>query len=259
MRFIQIGFAAVLLTGLSVPVQAEDFKSMWDARYPGETNIPIAPSDIPYAYTVTVQQVSEDDENEIFTSRYRFNPSAAPGERVNMIDGEIDDLPKGIRKGLERINDDADMTELADGFWCMPGREIYSIVANDPDTEIVAQDEEIVELAVGPESIKALMTLENDEDDRGLPKKIAKRMTGKVVLSNADYQLKSSHLWLTKPTTVKLVAKMKEMDFKTECELAPNGVPYYSKRKTIVAGKAVGSSFRADLRVSVSDLTPAGG
>ena len=259
MTFNRIFLAVPIIIGLAGTAQAEDFRSLLDARYSAESNMPAAPADIPYAYTVTVEQVSEDDEDENFSSRYKFDPSAAPGERVTMIDGEIDDLPKGVRKGLERINNDADMAELAEGFWCVPDPEIIAVVANDPDTQITSQDEETVELSIGPKSVKAMMALENDEEDRGLPKKVAKRMTGRVVMSKADYQLKSSHLWLTEPTTVKLVAKMKEMDFKTECDLAPNGVPYFSKRKTIVAGKAVGSSFRADIRVSVSDLTPTGG
>lgn len=251
MYFIRsILFGAALLT--PALAQASDFKSLAAERAQNASQK--VPDAIPYTYLVTIEMTGNKDEGENYQGQYRFNPAAAPGERVDLMGASWDDIPKGMRKELEKANQESTMDDFTDEFWCIPDQESYEILASD-DVTVLSESETEAVVALGPKGIAHYLS-DDGEGERKMPKKIRKRMLSEITFSKSNMQMTDSHIWLSEPTTVKIVAKMKEMDFEQACDIAPNGLPYFSQVNTKIAGKAMGTSFGAIINVTVSDLQP---
>ncbi len=235
---------------------AEDFTALVQKHEAAQTLVNEAPKTIPYSYLVTYDLKSQEgDDVEEYYGQYRMNPLAVPGQRITFIEGTLDDLPDDMREEVERLNMEASPEELAEDFWCESDKEMRDALKTDSVT-LVSEDENEAVLSLGPDIISKIMSDNDGEDERKMPKKIRKRMLAEVTLSKPELHLKHSRIWLSRPTTVKVVAKMKEMNFEQSCSLAPNGFPYMSENTTRIAGKALGSKFNADVKITISDLQP---
>ena len=254
-----MSFTKSLTTALAISLvlpgfaQASDFKTLAQERA-NAADLVVAPDTVPYSYLVDIEVINERKPEENFTGQYRVNPAAEPGARVTIIGATWDDYPKGMREELEKINDDRTEAEFAKEFWCQGDKEEFEIMASDEVTVLRETEIEAV-VSLGPDAV-ALFIGSDEEGEREMPGKILKRMDSEVTFSKPDLRLTDSHIWLTRPTTVKIVAKMKEMEFETGCSLAPNGLSYVSHNNTKVSGKAMGKSFGAIINVRLSDLQP---
>jgi len=239
------------LMGLPGLANAVDFKTLVQDR--AEAGIEAVPDTIPYSYLVDIEYINENKPEDSFTGQYRVNPSAKSGERIMLMGANWEDSPKGIRKQLEQDNQKKTEAEFSEDFWCQGDQETFDILVSDEVTILRENAAEAV-VTLGPDALAHFIG--DDGEDREMPGKILKRMDSEVTFSKPDLRLTSSHIWLTRPTTVKIVAKMKEMDFNTGCSVAPNGLSYVSHYHTKVSGKAVGKSFGAIINLKLSDLQP---
>lgn len=220
------------------------------------------PETVPYSYVVTLGIESDEDkagdddlgaeERGAVSVRYRMNPMAAPGSRVTLLTGAMEDYSKDIREQIERYNSKMSAAEIAEGFWCEDNE------AGPFDSEIdvsaitvISETEDQAHLSIGKGLASALM----DSDD-GMPKKLLKRLAIEAVVSKPDLTIRSMHVKLTKPVTLKIVAKIKEMDMRQSCEAAPNGLLYVNRKTARVAGKALGIRFRENMSETITDLRP---
>lgn len=249
-KSLTFAFVMSLSPGLA---QASDFKTLALDRA-NAADLEIAPDTVPYSYLVDIELINDRKPEENFTGQYRVNPAAEPGARITIIDATWDDYPNGMRKELEKINDERTEAEFATEFWCQGDKEEFEILASDEVTVLRESATEAV-VSLGPDAV-ALFIGGDEEGAREMPGKILKRMDSEVTFSKPDLRLTDSHIWLTRPTTVKIVAKMKEMEFETGCSVAPNGLSYVSHNNTKVSGKAMGKSFGAIINVRLSDLQP---
>lgn len=252
-RSILLG--SVLLAGSSNLAFASDFKTLVQERAEAG-NVTAMPDAIPYSFLVSVDVINDDkeDPSKSFNGQYRFNPEAAPGDRVTLIGLEWDDLPKDMRKDLEETNLEQSSGVFADEFWCNAEQETFDILASD-DVTVISETETEAVLSLGPRGIAHFLD-NDDEGERSMPKKIRKRMLSEVTVSKPDLQIQKSRIWLSEPTTVKIIAKMKTMDFAMGCSLTPDGLPYYSENNASVSGKAMGKEFGATIKMTITDLQP---
>ncbi len=249
-----IAFIAAFVLCLPVHAAADDFKSLVQEQLRAPMQLSAS---VPYSYLVTIDVDSREGKNksESFYGQYRFNPAAAAGERVSLIDLTWDEVPKDMRKELEKDNVEGSEADFAEDFWCTNDQKDLEVMASDSVT-VIREDETEAVVSLGPDAIAYFLADDSEKEGRGLPKKIRKRMLSELTFSKPDLYLTHSRVWLSKPTTLKIVAKMKEMDFKMGCALAPNGLPFVSQSNTVIVGKALGTGFQARVDISISDLQP---
>ncbi len=252
MTFSRFIFFTACVLSLPAGALASDFKTLaQEQAASAEANM--APHTIPYSYRVDIEVINAEKPDENFTGAYRVNAAAEPGKRVTLIGASWEDYPKGMREELEKINQERPEAEFAEEFWCELDPDEIDILASDNVTVLRETETEAV-LSLGPTGVSRFIG--DDDGDRDMPKKMLKRMNSEVTFSKPDLRLVRSHIWLSKPTTVKIVAKIKEMDFDTGCSVAPNGLSYVSHHNTKASGKALGKSFGAVINVKLSDLQP---
>ncbi len=234
---------------------ATDFKTLVQQQV--DAGPSPAPKTIPYTYMVSIDLDgrSGKDGDKDFQGAYRFDPTAAPGERTQLLGMDWEDFPKDMRKDMERADNSETPAQFAEDFWCVTDAADLAVMASDSVTVLRETESEAV-VSLSPDAIGHFLGGDSGDGERSMPKKIKKRMAAELTFSKPDLILKTSHIWLTEPTSVKIVAKMKAMDFKIQCDIAPNGLPYFSGSETSVDGKALGKSFQAQVNMTISDLRP---
>lgn len=248
-KLLILGGAILGTSGLSV---ADDFKSLVQDRING--GVEAVPDTVPYSYLVDIELINAHKEEENFSGQYRVNPAAEPGERITIIGASWDDFPKGMRAELEKVNQERTQADFAEEFWCQGEPETFEFLASD-DVTVLRETETEAVVSLAGDAVAHFLG-DDGEGERKMPGKILKRMDSELTFSKPELRLLNSHIWLTRPTTVKIVAKMKEMDFNTRCSIAPNGLSHFSYSNTKVSGKAIGKSFGATIIVKMSDLQP---
>lgn len=255
--------AALILTQAAhaQDVMAQDIMTLIKNR---QTQAPdtrrIVPQSIPYSYLVSTSvQEEEEGESLMQAVQYRVNPQRAAGERITVMSGSLEALPEEAREEIEAVNAEQNVAALASEFWCN-SEDDGPLNGDDPEDDlgegVTVISENDVEAVLGLDIglLKGMLT-EGDEDD-GMPNKIVKRMAAQVTVTKPDLEMKSMRVWLTRPVRVMLVAKIKEMDIRQSCALAPNGHWYASERQLTVRGKALGVNFSEQQSITISDLQP---
>jgi len=242
--------------GASASAQSLDVVSLIKARQLAEQNgtLPpaaIIPDTVPYIYVVTNETTSEEYGTVVFS--YEMNPMAAPGARINLLTGTMEGLSKDSRKELERYNDEMSTAEIAEEFWCDDNDEEEAF---DEDFDVskltvISENEASAHVSFGGELLAELL-----DDDNDMPKKIRKNLAVDAELSKPDLKMLNMQMRLTKPVTLKIVAKIKEMEIGMSCKYAPNGLLYFHQKIARVRGKALGSSFSENIILTVSELQP---
>ena len=247
---------AALLT--SAPnAYAKDIKTLIAERQASGETGPLSPNDIPYTYVVTADIKSgEGDDRDAYVAKYQVNPKAAPGARLTFIDAPLETFPEDFQTQMNKMDMEATEADIAKEFWCADSED----EADDPDMTpedmtVIREDAREGVIAISNDILRNMMNMD-DGDGGDMPKKVMKRLTAELTLSKPDLNLRNMKVWLTRPTTIKIVAKLKNMNIEQSCDLAPNGIPYVTVRKMRVSGKAFGKSFNEDAMITVSDLQP---
>ena len=265
MKHLPITALALCLPMLSVPAQAEDIMSILARK--ADMPARLAPKTIAYSYTVSVnikaRQGKDISEGQAIL---RIDPSKTSDERIQIVsisDPENEALQDFLEDGE---NPDSTPEERAKDFWCGKSEEGSE---DDPDftsdlskiTVVYEDEKEAVLRPDFPSLTKLLIQSDGkpedaDKDARKMAKKLLERIDGEFTLAKPSGEVKGFSVRMTRPMTMKLIAKIKEMDLKQTCELAPNGHYYRSAMKMNVQGKALGIGFGQEIDMRISDLTP---
>ncbi|MGB0906547.1 MAG: hypothetical protein ACPGVT_03555 [Maricaulaceae bacterium] len=247
MKIIFVAFMLTCLSGFT-QASAEGFEELAKRKAAEGYMFPAAPKYVPYSYTVTfLNEGMNGDENMAFAAKYRVKPNAVAGERITYLGENEAGLPEDIQAEIEQVNHEKTMEEFAEEFWCSDVDEPEALDLSDG--VVLSEDAETAVISLSNAKVVELM------DDGDMPKKIRKRLVGETTFSKSDFYPMNTRIWLSKPTTVKVVAKMKEMAFETSCAKAPNGHFYNASTKVRIRLKVMGKAIVQDTRITISDLS----
>lgn len=258
-RLVSALILALLFTS---PAQAEDIRSILERK--SMVVRPSPPALNPYNYTVDVVMSGREgkDVQESFTAKLLIDPSALPDARASILSSSKKDHPDEFKDFLKEIESpDVSAEDLAEDFWCESGDdELF-----DDDTSadgFTVISETATEAVIKPNlALMAEIMMDGDDEeevsksDRKLMKKMMERLDGEFVLSKPDVRLKRMKIWLTRPITMKVVAKIKEMEVTQSCALAPNGFTYTDSMTMRVKAKALGMGMEQNMNIKISGLT----
>ncbi|MGB6230869.1 MAG: hypothetical protein WBF53_12190 [Litorimonas sp.] len=242
---------------LSSPAQAEDAFALFAAQSGPEAR---PPAHVPYRHTVevTVSGSKGDTVHDPLTARLRIDPSRPAGERVTVLERGAEargEMEKALREMIEEIEDpERTPAAQAQSFWCNAGGEPPTpadfAVVEDTDTHI----------ALRPSAERMVSMFmqtgdrELDRKERSMAKKLSDRLEGHIVYGKPSGLIRSAHFNITRPMTVLMVAKIRQMKMDQTCSLAPNGHPYVSEFSMDVRVTALGSKISNVMELTVGDL-----
>lgn len=261
---MKILFTAFALTALLAPAaQAEDIRSILERK--SKAKQPSPPSTIPYNYTVDVVMSGKEgkDAAESFTAKLLVDPSAPPEARVTIISSSEEDHPDDFEEFLEEMqNSENSPEDLAEEFWCESGDNELFDGDNISVDDFTVISETGTEAVIKPNlALMAEIMMDSDDDEevskseRKMMKKMMERLDGEFVLSKPDARMRSMKIWLTRPMTMKVIAKIKEMEITQSCAMAPNGFTYTDSMTMQVKAKALGVGIEQNMDIRVSNLT----
>lgn len=259
--------AAAFIGLLAPSAQAEDILSIIERR--SQVEQPKPPLLNPYNYTLDVVMSAKDgqkegkDEKPPFTAKLLIDPSAAPEARVTIISKSSEDHPKEFKEFLtEAQNSEKSREEFSEDFWCESGDDNVFGGTENPADSFTVLSETASEAVIKPNLalMAQIMMDEGDDEDmskseRKMMKKMMERLDGEFVVSKPDARLKHLKIWLTRPMTVAVVAKIKEMEVTQSCAIAPNGFSYTDNMKMRVKVKALGMGIEQNMDIKISGLT----
>jgi len=224
---------------------------------------PAPPKIVPYNYTVDISfSEGKGDEVEAFTAKLLVNPILSGEERVRILSTSDEDYGDEFEEMLKEMRDPETMPEeMSEEFWCESGdNELFDggdisvddfTVISETDTEAVVKPNQAL-------MAKIMMDGDDEEEmsksDRKMMKKMMERLDGEFVLSKPDARLRHFKIWLTRPMTMAIVAKMKEMEITQSCAMAPNGFTYTDSVTMRVKAKALGKSMNQSMDIQISNL-----
>ena len=263
MKYLALTSLALCLPLIATSAQAEDIMSILARK--AEMPVRLTPQTIPYSYTLTVDiKAREGKDLSEGQAVFRIDPTQPAGSRAKTI--SISDADnEALQDFLKEIEDpDNTMPKQAEGFWCGDSEaeteDDAQTLASDPSVlSVIFEDETEAVLRPDMPKLAQLLMQSNDNADkngRKMMKKLLKRIEGEFTLAKPSGEMKGFSVRMTRPMTMMIVAKLKEMDVTQTCALAPNGHYHTSTMKMNVAGKAMGSRFGQNLDMKISELTP---
>jgi len=255
--------ALLLTTSFGSIAQAEDIRSILERQSNVEQAAP--PSTVPYNYTVDVVMSGREGKEQAgpFTAKLLVDPSAAPEGRVTILSTSSDEYGEEFEAFLKDMqNPDMSAQDLADEFWCESGKnELFEGDDLSVD-DFTVVSETSTEAVIKPNlAFMAEIMMDSDEDEdmsksqRKMMNKMMERLDGEFVLSKPDGRLRRMKVWLTRPLTMKVVAKLKEMEVTKSCAMAPNGFTYTDSMTMRVKAKALGMAVEQNMDIKISGLT----
>lgn len=254
--------ALAFIAILAPSAQAEDIMSILERQ--SKVEQPAPPATIPYNYTVDVVMSGKEgaDAKPPFTAKLLINPAEVPDSRVTILSTSSEDYDDEFKNFLKEMqNPETSAEDLAEDFWCESGDDnlFDDDISGDGFTVI---SETATEAVIKPNlAHMAEIMMDGGEEeemsksDRKMMKKMMERLDGEFVLSKPDVRLKRMKIWLTRPITMKVVAKIKEMEVTQSCALAPNGFTYTDSVTMRVKAKALGMAMEQDMDIKISGLT----
>ena len=256
-KLICAGFVAISAV-FAAPAQAADIFDIL-AR-----NAAMPPAFVPYRHTVdvVVSGSKGDDVHDPLLAKLRIDPSQPAGERVTMLARSEDargEMEKALREMIEEIEDeDRTPAAQAQSFWCNPGEALPTA----EDFSVVEETDRAARLRPTSERRVSLFMQTGDREldskERSMAKKLIDRLEGEVVYDKPSGKMTSASFHITRPMTVLLIAKIKQMKMEQGCSVAPNGHPYVSSFSMSVNVKALGKEITNNMAITVSDLEPIG-
>jgi hypothetical protein len=251
-----LSLAAVL--GLSAPAYAENiFDILARKEATGAADIP---QYVPYRHTVDVIVSGSKGDNihAPLVAKLRIDPSRPAGERVTILEQSEDargEMEKALREMIEEI-EDADRTPAAQAqsFWCNAG----GAVPTPEDFSVIEETDSLARLKPSPERMVSLFIQSGDREldskERSMAKKLSDRLEGEIVYDKPSGLIRSGAFNITRPMTVLLIAKIRQMEMVQKCSIAPNGHPYISSFSMDVGVTALGKKITNVMELTVGDL-----
>ncbi|WP_026941207.1 hypothetical protein [Hellea balneolensis] len=257
-------FTALTLILISVPAaQAQSLKSLIEQR--AAVTRPAPPLLNPYNYTLDIVMSEKEgrDGAEPFSARLRIDPSAVPDSRVAIISTSEEDYPDEFRSFLKETRDLEKSTEdISKEFWCEDDDGALLTNSEQIEDNFTILSETETQAVIKPNlALMAKIMMEGDADEdmskseRKMMKKMMERLDGEFIISKPDLTLRSMQIWLTRPLTMAVVAKIKEMEITQSCAIAPNGFAYTDTMTMRVKAKALGIGMEQNMDIRISELT----
>ncbi|MEM7728007.1 MAG: hypothetical protein AAF311_01900 [Pseudomonadota bacterium] len=253
--------ASALALLAAAPASADIFDIAAANRASGTTD---TPTTVPYIHTVeaTVSGRKGDTVKAPVTARLRIDPSRPEGERVTILsrsDSDAQEMDNALEDLIEQIEEN-DAEDQADGFWCS-ARDSDAFPITPDNFTVIADEGGTTRLKPVPDRMVQLMMGEDDLSElggreRAIAKKLIDRLDGELRLDSADGQMRGMSFEMTRPMSVMLIAKIKQMAVSVECDRAPNGYPFVSRFSMHVEAGAFGQDMVNDMELRVSELTP---
>jgi len=258
-----------LLTLLALPAiiapsaEAEDILSLIERT--AKVERPVPPSIVPYNYIVDVVMSGREgkDIKEPFMAKLLIDPSASADGRVTILSASSDEHGEEFTEFLNELQDpDTSPEDMADEFWCESGN---SNLFDDEDISlddftVVSETEAEAIIKPNLSRMAGIMMDADDAEDmskseRKMIKRMMKRLDGEFVVSKPDVRLQSMKIWMTRPMTVAVIAKLKQMEVTQSCAVAPNGFTYRDSMTMRVEAKALGIGVEQNMDIKISGLT----
>ncbi|GHA86390.1 hypothetical protein GCM10009069_07000 [Algimonas arctica] len=244
--------------GLSAPAHAEDIFDILTRN--AATGATVLPQYVPYRHTVDVivSGSKGDDAHAPLEAKLRIDPSRPAGERVTILEQSEDargEMEKALREMIDEI-EDADRTPAAQAqsFWCNPG----GAMPTPEDFSVIEQTDSFARLKPTPARMVSLFMQTGDREldskERSMAKKLSDRLEGEIVYDKPSGLIRSSAFNITRPMTVLLIAKIRQMEMVQGCSIAPNGHPYISRFSMDVGVTALGKKITNVMELTVGDL-----
>ena len=218
------------------------------------------PAYVPYRHTVDVivSGSKGDDVHDPLIAKLRIDPSMPAGQRVTIVEQTEDargEMEKALREMIEEIEDeDRTPAAQAQSFWCNVGGSIPT----PEDFAVIEQTETVARLRPTPDRMVSMFMQTGDRDldrkERSMAKKLSDRLEGEIVYDKPSGQIRSARFDITRPMTVLLVAKIRQMKMEQGCSLAPNGFPFVSHFKMDVGVTALGKEITNVMDLTIGDL-----
>lgn len=244
--------------GFAAPAQANGIFDILAQKAAAGDAAP--PPYVPYRHTVdvVVSGSKGDDIHDPLIAKLRIDPSLPAGERVTVLSQTEDareEMQKALREMIEEIEDeDRTPAAQAQSFWCNAGGPVPT-----PDDFIVIEEtDSLARLQPTPEHMVSLFMQTGDREldrkERSMAKKLLDRLEGEIVYDKPSGHIRSGAFNITRPMTVLLIAKIRQMEMAQGCSLAPNGHPYVSSFSMDVGVTALGQKITNLMKLSVGDL-----
>lgn len=221
-------------------------------------DLPPPPKVFPYIYTANfaLEQI-EGKEAQSFEARYKVNPNAVAGSRVEVISASDETYHAEFQAHIDALeSEDLTAEKAAEDLWCDNDKDddeneanLAALFETNPP-EIISEDERraVLRLPVKDiaDSLNFDISLGDDvsDDDKNTANKTAekflKRMQAELVLDKPEGRMRQLRMWLPKPMRVMLVAKIKKMDFNFVCEPSPAGHLYRARQNIEMQVSALG-------------------
>lgn len=218
------------------------------------------PTFVPYRHTVDVivSGSKGDDIHDPLIAKLRIDPSLPAGERVTVLEQTEDargEMEKALREMIEEIEDeDRTPAAQAQSFWCNAGGPVPTPV----DFTVIEETDNLARLQPTPERMVSLFMQTGDREldskERSMAKKLSDRLEGEIVYDKPSGHIRSGAFNITRPMTVLLIAKIRQMEMVQGCSLAPNGHPYISSFSMDVGVTALGKKITNVMELTVGDL-----
>jgi len=226
---------------------------------------PPPPSIFPYIYTANfVLEQAEGKEVTSFDARYKVNPNAAAGSRVEILSASDETYHADFQAHIDELeSEDLTAEKAAKDLWCdssdddgEDGKDklgLESLFDSNPP-EIISEDDQRAVLRLPLKDIAANLkfgitfddSVSDDEQEtvNKTAERFLKRMQAELVLDKPQGRMRQLRMWLPKPMRVMLIAKIKQMDFDFSCEPSPSGDLYRAVQSTEMQMSALGKKVK---------------
>ena len=253
--------ASLLLSSLSTAAQAQDIKTLFDRR--SEIVQPTPPIINPYNYTLDVMFAGKKGKDIVppFTAKLLINPAAEGEARARILSTSSDDYNDEFKEMLAEIQEQT-IEEFTDEFWCdvQTDASLDGGAFTSADFTVLRETETEAVVRPNPQRLQEIFMAQENVSDMSkgelkLMRKMIKRLDGEMTFSKPDLLPVHLKMWMTEPMTVKVIAKIKNMEMEQSCAYAPNGFPYVERLSMDMQIKALGIKFEQMMGVRVSELT----
>jgi hypothetical protein len=193
------------------------------------------------AFAYEFEDVAEtgNGEREVTSiTRGQVDPSRKRGDRVTITFAE--------RKGGD---DKVDLKKIDERYERNGGGGIFCDTFSREDVA------NAVDRGATPDGVHLFSFTPKAEDDAdGEIKNLMKKMTVEAAVDEATATLRLLTGSLTRSHSVMLIAEVKAVRMKSDCEPAPNGRAYAARREFQISGSALGQAFATSTVQTISNV-----
>ncbi|MEP1231081.1 MAG: hypothetical protein ABJG88_10435 [Litorimonas sp.] len=202
-----------------------------------------------------------------YSAVIEVNPTLIGQARVNIISHTGDPDDEAFQNLLaEFTGEDVSQSDLAEMFWCgslsddddelseterLALIEGLTVISETPTQAVVKPDlTKMAKLFLDSSSEEA------SKSEKKMIRRMLKRLDGQITFSKPDGQMMDMKVWMTRSMRVALIAKIKNVEMESSCELAPNGWRYQAQQTMGMKMSAFGFKIQQNQHREIINLQP---